>query len=53
MGFEAEIDSGMGDGTSELGGQQWLVPHQVNAVACGSVSSVVSVVSVVSPCLFA
>jgi hypothetical protein len=33
MGFEAEIDSGMGDGTSELGGQQWLVPHQVNAVA--------------------
>jgi len=32
MGFEAGIDSGMGDGTSEIGGQQWLVPHQVNAV---------------------
>ena len=33
MGFEGGIDSGMGDGTSEIGGQQWLVSHQVNAVA--------------------
>jgi hypothetical protein len=33
MGFEGGVQTGLGNGTGQIGGQPWPSPHQVGTVA--------------------